>query len=81
MHLRNFPYEKPASSWYQVAWADDVPPGTTRPLQYFGEELVLWRGHDGVLRLFDAFCPHLGAHMGYGGWVEGRDELVCPFHG
>ena len=28
----------------------------------------------------DAFCPHLGAHLGHGGAVEGC-ELRCPFHG
>ena len=28
----------------------------------------------------DAFCPHLGAHLGHGGHVEGC-RLVCPFHG
>ena len=26
------------------------------------------------------FCPHLGAHLGHGGTVEGC-EIVCPFHG
>ena len=30
--------------------------------------------------MFDAFCPHLGAHLGYGGTVHG-DCIVCPFHG
>ncbi len=28
----------------------------------------------------DAYCPHLGAHLGHGGAVEGC-ELRCPFHG
>jgi phenylpropionate dioxygenase-like ring-hydroxylating dioxygenase large terminal subunit len=28
----------------------------------------------------DAFCPHLGAHLGHGGTVEGC-EIRCPFHG
>src|SRR4030095_9448483 len=27
----------------------------------------------------DAFCPHLGAHLGHGGTVDGC-EIVCPFH-
>jgi phenylpropionate dioxygenase-like ring-hydroxylating dioxygenase large terminal subunit len=40
---------------------------------------VLWRGETGEPRLFDAYCPHLGAHLGVGGRVEG-DALRCPFH-
>ena len=28
----------------------------------------------------DAYCPHLGAHLGYGGKVVGGD-IECPFHG
>ena len=28
----------------------------------------------------DAYCPHLGAHLGVGGQVEG-DCMRCPFHG
>jgi hypothetical protein len=27
----------------------------------------------------DAYCPHLGAHLGHGGRVEGC-EIVCPYH-
>ena len=27
-----------------------------------------------------AFCPHLGAHFGFGGSVV-DDRLACPFHG
>jgi phenylpropionate dioxygenase-like ring-hydroxylating dioxygenase large terminal subunit len=29
--------------------------------------------------VFDAYCPHLGAHLGVGGRVE-DGCLVCPFH-
>ena len=29
--------------------------------------------------MFDAYCPHLGAHLGRGGKVIGTD-LQCPFH-
>lgn len=30
--------------------------------------------------MFDAYCEHLGAHLGYGGRVQ-DDNIVCPFHG
>ncbi len=40
----------------------------------------LWRDEDGEAHVQDAFCPHLGAHLGHGGTVDGC-EIVCPFHG
>jgi 3-ketosteroid 9alpha-monooxygenase subunit A len=51
-----------------------------RALRYFGRDLVLVRTGSGVVRLFDAFCPHLGAHLGHGARIEG-EALRCPFHG
>ena len=41
---------------------------------------MLFRGDDGCARVFDAHCPHLGAHLGFGGRVCG-DGIACPFHG
>ena len=32
--------------------------------EYWGRELVLWRDDGGAFHLQDAFCPHLGAHLG-----------------
>ena len=49
-------------------------------MTYLGQDLVLFRGEDGIARVFDAYCPHLGAHLGIGGRVCG-DGLACPFHG
>ena len=55
--------------WCQVAWPDEVPAGQAVPLYYFGRHLVAWRGEDGVAHLMDAFCPHLGSHLGaQAGW-------------
>lgn len=66
--------------WFQVAWSHEVAPGDVVPRFYFGRHLVLWRDEQGVVHLQDAFCPHLGAHLGHGGKVDGCN-LVCPFHG
>lgn len=44
-----------------------------------GEDVVIYRTRAGVVRVVEPYCPHLGAHLGYGGQVEG-EELVCPFH-
>ncbi len=68
-----------ARGWYLVSWSDDLEPGGVKPLRYFGKDYVLFRGEDGGANLLDAHCPHLGAHLGYGGRVEGND-IICPFH-
>jgi 3-ketosteroid 9alpha-monooxygenase subunit A len=65
--------------WFVVGWSSDVAPGEVLPIRYFAQDLVLWRTASGEARVSDAFCPHLGAHLGHGGHVE-DDCLVCPFH-
>jgi phenylpropionate dioxygenase-like ring-hydroxylating dioxygenase large terminal subunit len=66
--------------WFAVAWSSHLSAGTVVAHRAFGRDLVLWRDGAGVANVHDAFCPHLGAHLGHGGRVEG-EELVCPFHG
>lgn len=66
--------------WFQIGWTPEFPAGTAVPVTFFGQELVAYRDEAGDLVVFDAFCPHLGAHLGYGGRVDG-DCIVCPFHG
>ena len=66
--------------WFQTCYPDDLADGDTKALYYFGRHLVAWRDAHGQAHVMDAFCPHLGAHLGHGGTVvDGR--IVCPFHG
>ncbi len=67
------------NGWFQIAASDEIQPGDVKPLKYFGKDLVIWRSEDGVLSVLDAFCPHLGAHLGHGGKVKGS-SIECPFH-
>jgi len=75
-------YPLPASpdGWFGVAASEDLAIGTVRAIHYLGRDLVLFRGEDGSARVFDAHCPHLGAHLGVGGRVCGNG-IACPFHG
>ena len=66
--------------WYLAAFSHELKPGEVKPVRYFGREIVLFRTTDGVAHAFDAYCPHLGSHLGHGGTVEGNC-LRCPFHG
>ena len=65
--------------WFAIARSGDLQKGAVMSLQVCGEELVLWRGQDGLARAVDAICPHLGAHLGHGGVVV-ENDIRCPFH-
>lgn len=68
------------NGWFAVAWSKDLVPGDVKPIRYFDEELVVFRTRDGHVRVLDAYCSHLGAHLGHGGRVVG-ESVRCPFHG
>ncbi len=68
------------SGWFAVALSDDLAPGELERVRYFGRDLVAFRTESGKAAVFEAHCPHLGAHFGFGGRVEG-ERLRCPFHG
>ncbi|PKW09364.1 Phenylpropionate dioxygenase, large terminal subunit [Streptomyces sp. 1222.5] len=67
------------SGWYLAAFASELDAEVV-PLDIGTRRLVAVRGEDGGLRVYDADCPHRGAHLGHGGRLE-RGCLVCPFHG
>lgn len=68
------------TGWFQVAWSSEVPVGAVHRMSYFGRDLVAWRTESGAVTVMDAYCEHLGAHLGYGGTVVG-EVIQCPFHG
>jgi 3-ketosteroid 9alpha-monooxygenase subunit A len=68
------------TGWFQVGWSSEVGLRDVVRLKYFDRDLVAWRGESGEVTVMDAYCQHLGAHLGYGGTVLG-DNLQCPFHG
>lgn len=58
----------------------DLKAGEINSFNFCGEEVVLYRTESGKASLTSAFCPHMGAHLGHGGTIEG-EEIQCPFHG
>lgn len=85
-----FPLPVP-NGWFAVATSAEVPPGHVHNAHYFGRDLVVFRTEAGEPCVLDAYCPHLGAHLGVGagapesvepgpGKVVG-DCIECPFHG
>ena len=76
------------AGWYQVGYSFELEKGQAKAIRYFGQDMVLFRTESGVAKVLDAYCPHMGAHLGHGihenmgkgSEVRGEDS-VCPFHG
>jgi nitrite reductase/ring-hydroxylating ferredoxin subunit len=68
------------NGWFAVGFSEEVPPGRVLRRRFMGEDVVIYRTRAGAVRVVEPYCPHLGAHLGYGGKIEG-EEIVCPFHG
>ncbi|MET0588084.1 MAG: Rieske 2Fe-2S domain-containing protein [Novosphingobium sp.] len=73
--------------WFAVANASEAG-RSPRTIHYFGQDTVLYRGESGRVVLLDAYCPHMGTHLGSGEnsatttsdhFMEG-DNIRCPFH-
>lgn len=69
-----------ANGWFAICFSHELKQGAVLALPFMGQELVVYRTRSGQVRTVDPYCPHLGAHLGHGGKVEG-ENLVCPFHG
>lgn len=78
--MKDWPYTTHPTGWYQLDWSAELQPGDIRPMEIFGQEIVLYRTESGVAAAADAFCPHLGGHFGHGGCVKG-ENIQCPWHG
>lgn len=68
------------NGWFAAAFSHQLKPGSVLRVPFAGQDLVLYRTRSGLVRAIDPYCPHLGAHLGYGGRVDG-ENIVCPFHG
>ncbi|XP_077550857.1 cholesterol 7-desaturase nvd-like [Haemaphysalis longicornis] len=68
------------NGWIPVLDSADLEAGKITSISVLGHDLVAIRSEDGTARVYDAYCPHLGAHLGVMGRVVG-DCIECPFHG
>lgn len=79
------PAETPVKAPKQKRWRaldalESIKAGKVHRYSVADEELIARRDANGELRIFDAFCPHQGAHLGHGGRLD-ENCLRCPFHG
>ena len=76
--MSRFPMPIP-HGWYFVSYSEDLVPGESKPLHYFDTELVLFRTEKGEPVLMEAYCPHMGAHLGHGIHENtGQKEILFP---
>lgn len=67
------------NGWYFLGFARDLPRGGVWSRTVAAQDLVVFRTAGGQACVMEAYCPHMGAHLGHGGTVEG-ETLRCPFH-
>ena len=68
--------------WYFLTDRKTVTAKKLIERTWMGEEIVIWCDADENICVADAFCPHLGSHLGPKAGGKVRDGcLVCPFHG
>jgi len=65
--------------WFIVAADNEVVPGESRRLFFFGRKMVAFRSPGGQVSVLDAVCPHMGAELGVGGCVD-DGGVRCPYH-
>lgn len=67
-----------ALGWYFALQSIELKKNEVKSLNLCGQELVLFRGENGVVAALDAYCPHMGTHLGKGKVVG--NAVRCFFH-
>lgn len=79
-----YAYEQPgafARGWHVILFSQELAAGEIKKLHYFDKDFIVFRGESGQVGVLDAYCPHLGAHLGGVGSQVIGDTVRCPFHG
>jgi len=71
-------FDKVVEGWYWVLRSKELKKGKIKAVNMLGRELIVYRGDDNVVRIMDAYCPHMGAHLAEGK-VDGQG-VRCFFH-
>jgi choline monooxygenase len=67
-------------NWSCIGFGKDVPnPGDLRPITFLGQPLLISRGRDGLIRVFENVCRHRGAIL-VSEPVNGKPVIRCPYH-
>lgn len=66
--------------WYAIAFEEELKEGKVITRKFAGDEVVIFKTESGNAVVMDAYCKHMGAHLGVGGEING-ESITCPFHG
>lgn len=80
--IQDFPifnnWNEVAFGWYYLFPSHELKNGSVKSAQICGQEVVVYRGSNGVVGALDAYCPHMGTHLGKGKVVG--NNIRCFFH-
>jgi 3-ketosteroid 9alpha-monooxygenase subunit A len=84
-HLGEFAFPR---GWFAVASSSEIGRAAYNA-RYFGEDVVIFRGESGQVVMVEAYCPHMGTHLGKSkaSWTVtsgaqfAGDDIRCPYHG
>src|SRR5687768_3529173 len=65
--------------WHPIYVAEDLAPGSAKPIKFANQEFTLYRGEAGVPHVVGFRCAHRGTQLSLG-WVE-EDCIRCRYHG
>jgi phenylpropionate dioxygenase-like ring-hydroxylating dioxygenase large terminal subunit len=70
--------------WFHLAALDEFKEDEVRSFKFLGNDIIAFRSGDDSVTVLDAYCPHLGAHLGRdrkGNNNRLQDGCVqCPYH-
>ena len=67
------------NDWHVIASSGSLVPGALTKFRLLEQDLVLWRGQDGQVCVWDDRCPHRSVRLSAGKVVD--NTLVCSYHG
>jgi nitrite reductase/ring-hydroxylating ferredoxin subunit len=66
--------------WEYLDEVSNIVAGEIHSYSISGEGIIAFKDSQEEILVFDAYCPHQGAHLGCGGVLD-DDRVRCPFHG
>lgn len=73
------------SGWIPLIESSKIKPGSVVRAIIFGKDVIVTRSAEGKqVNVLDAYCPHMGVHIGISGRVRqvaNQSCVECPFHG